>query len=844
MKKTFLTLWALVAFAGAVSAQTKSGKELPKDYPIVPVPFNEVRLQDDFWLPRLKTQAKTLVPFALGKTEKAVENLRRAGDYLHGVKGEMPFPHRFISSDLYKVMEGAAYILMVEEDPALEERLDKIIDVIGRAQKEDGYLYVAHATGVSKHYRDKWGGGGMGDKPYSFVLHSHELYNIGHMYEAAVAYYQATGKRKFLDIAEKSAQHVNRVFFEGEKGYNGGKPVNQAPGHQEIELGLVKLYRATGNKLYLEMSRKFLDVRGITYKPDGERVMSGSYAQQHAPVADQSEAVGHAVRAAYMYAAMADNMALHEDDAFMGALDRIWHDIADTRMHITGGLGAVHGIEGFGPQYVLPNKSAYNETCAAVANVFFNFRMFLLTKDAKYMDVAEVSLYNNALAGVNMDGNRFFYVNPLEATGDKHFNQGSAGRSPWFGTACCPSNIARLMPQVSGYMYSHTDDEIYVSLYAANETTVELKKTAVKLRQETRYPFGGQVNITVTPETKSKKKRTFAMKFRLPTWARGERFVPGELYSYVNDGAGEWSLKVNGKKVESGIENGFVTVRRAWKAGDKVTFELPMEARYTKAIEKVEADRDRLAVTRGPLVYCAEGADNEKAVQAYAFGKRPDKGAKKSETINEGPLRNVERITVPARQISADGVTASELNMVPYYAWNNRGKGSMIVWVPNKDEVAMRFVGKNPEKGIKTIKASYTHSHDAVYAAIDGKIGEKSSDESISRWTSWNKKGQKQWLELELEKSREIRSVGVFWFDDAKGVRLPAEWSVEYRVNGEWKPFKLYVTDAYNLFKDQYNIVHPANRLKCDAIRINMTPRKDSAVGVLEVDIDYEEKEL
>lgn len=319
-------------------------------------------------------------------------------------------------------MEGAAYTLQIQPDPELEKQIDEIIDIIAEAQQDDGYLYVSHICKIARPRE-------MGETPYSWVVHSHELYNMGHMYEGAIAYYRATGKDKWLKVAEKSARHIHKVFFEGDPNYNGGKPVNQAPGHQELELALCKLYRATANPLYLEMAKRFLDIRGVTYRPEGEGTMSPEYAQQHEPVRRQDRAVGHAVRAAYLYAGMADVAALTGDMSYTEALEKIWHNIVDAKMHITGGLGAVHGIEGFGPEYVLPNKDTYDETCAAVANVFFNFRMYLLHKDAKYFDVAEVALLNNSLAGVSLGGETFFYVNPLEADGVKRPPApGQAGR--------------------------------------------------------------------------------------------------------------------------------------------------------------------------------------------------------------------------------------------------------------------------------------------------------------------------------------------------------------------------------------------------------------------------------
>jgi DUF1680 family protein len=674
-KKTCFFAAILLVITACVPSE-KEPTTTTSDYQLTPIPFNQVDLADDFWLPRLKTQKETLVPFALDKTRPAVENLEKAGQFLKGDTTDLPFPHRYISSDLYKVMEGAALLLMENPDPALEARMDSIIDIIASAQKEDGYLYVAHTTGVSKDH-DHWGGGGMGDKPYSFVLHSHELYNMGHMYEAAIAYYQATGKDQWLKVAEKNAQHINRVFFEGDPNYNDGQPVNQAPGHEEIELALVKLYRVTDNQLYLEMAQKFLDIRGKTYVPDGEDYLSPTYAQQHKPVAEQEEAVGHAVRAAYLYSGMADVGALTGTDAYNEALDKIWHNIVDTKMHITGGLGAMHGIEGFGPEYVLPNKEAYNETCAAVGNVFFNYRMFLLHKDARFLDVAEVALYNNALAGVNLAGNEFFYVNPLEADGETDFNHGSPGRSPWFNTACCPSNIARLIPQVSGMMYAFGGADIYLAFYASSSTTVPLADGEVDIVQASDYPFDENIRLTVKPQT----PQTFSLKLRIPSWAR-EQFVPGELYDYVQPAMIPWSVKVNGENIEVPLENGFATIQREWQPGDEVELYLPMPVRFNQCNEKVEANRGRIAVTRGPLVYCAEGVDNGGAVQRFFMDKIPDPASVSVSPMDTGVLENIIRIDFPAKVKNEDGVVEEEnLTLVPYYAWDNRGDGSMMVWL-------------------------------------------------------------------------------------------------------------------------------------------------------------------
>ena len=579
---------------------------------IEPVPFHEVEMTSEFWRPRLITQRKVLVPFAFEKTKPGVAHLQAAADFLAGKKVEGHRPHRFIDSDLYKVMEGAAYLAQLQDDPELEAQFDRIVDVIASAQEPNGYLYPSHTTGVGT---DK---NMMGNEPYTFVVHSHELYNMGHLYEAAIAYYLATGKDKLLKVAEKNARHVNQVFFVGDPKYNGGKPIRQAPGHQEMELALVKLHKVTGKKLYLEMAEKFLEIRGKTYVPDGEGVMSPTYAQQHAPLEKQSEAVGHAVRATYLYAAMADMSRLQKEDSYTRALDRIWGNLTDTRMHITGGLGAVHGIEGFGPAYLLPNADAFNETCAAVGNVLFNFRMFLVHKDAKYLDVAEVSLLNNVLAAVNLEGNRFFYVNPLEADGKYPFNHGTMGRAPWFGTACCPSNMARLLPQVQGMTYAHDDENLYLAMYADTSTKLDIGGTTLAISQKTNYPNEGRVEVSLNP----RKPAEFTLRLRIPTWT-GKQFVPGKLYEYLNSTSENWAISVNGKKVNPKTERGFAVLDRKWKKGDKVVLELPMPTRLNKCDERVEDNRNRVAFTRGPFVLCAEEVDNGGATQRFFLDAKP-----------------------------------------------------------------------------------------------------------------------------------------------------------------------------------------------------------------------------
>ena len=797
---------------------------------IEPLPFHEVEMTSEFWRPRLITQRKVLVPFAFEKTEPGVSHLQAAADFLEGKKVEGHRPHRFIDSDLYKVMEGAAYLAQLQDDPELEEQFDRIVKVISAAQEPDGYLYPSHTTGVGTEKSM------MGNKPYTFVVHSHELYNMGHLYEAAIAYYQATGKDQLLKVAEKNAQHVNKVFFKGDPNYNDGKPIKQAPGHQEMELALVKLFKVTGKKLYLEMAEQFLEIRGKTYVPDGEGVMSPTYAQQHAPLEDQKEAVGHAVRATYLYSAMADIASLRKKNSYTKALHKIWANITDTRMHITGGLGAVHGIEGFGPSYLLPNADAFNETCAAVGNVLFNFRMFLAHKDAKYLDVAEVSLLNNVLAAVNLEGNKFFYVNPLEADGKYPFNHGTAGRAPWFGTACCPSNMARLLPQVQGMTYAHDKQNLYFAMYADTSTKINIAGTELKVSQNTNYPNEGLIKINLEPEKQAK----FSMHLRIPTWT-GEQFVPGKLYKYINKNTENWKVSVNGKIINPKVELGFAVIERLWKKGDQVVLELPMPTRLNSCDNRVEENHDRISFTRGPFVLCAEEIDNEGATQRFFLtNKSPLEQTKLSKV--KLPSGSFIQVKSKANALLENGKSEiRNLDLVPYYAWNNRKPGSMTIWFPTNPKLAIYDPHKLPKKSVfRSIKASHTSDLDTVSAVGDGKEPRWSSGKSVPRWTSRPQLGKNQWIEGHFSESKKVRDIGVYWMEDQQDVKFPKEWTLEIRNNGEWKPFELYVTDRYDNRANQYNVVHPAAPLTCDAIRINMIPQTDAAVGILEVQVAFE----
>ena len=790
------------------------------------VPFEKVKMEDSLWRPKTQKLVSKTLPHAFKETEVGLNRLKMCAEYLEaGRTGPKPPPHPFNTSDLYKVMEGGAMMIQAEPNPEIEVQMDKIIDIIARAQQEDGYLYVAHIVGNATP-------GNMGTRPYSHIIHSHELYNIGHMYEAAVAYARATGKTKFLDVAEKSARHVNKVIFEGgDPNYNDGKPVMQAPGHEEIELALIKLYNYTGNELYRNMAQRFLDIRGVTFIPEGGAHGHASYAQQHKPVAEQREALGHAVRATYLYAAMAEMDSLSGSDKYSAALESIWHDIVDTKMHISGGLGAVPGIEGFGPSYVLPNKVTYLETCAAVGNVFFNMRMFLKYRDAKYVDVAEVALLNNCLSGVGLDGTSFFYPNPLECDRDHK------PRSGWFGCACCPSNIARLVPQVPGYMYAVDGNALYLVLYGANTADLKVGDTPVKIEQRGGYPYDGDVELTLNPA----KKTRFKLHVRIPSWCR-DRFVPGELYSFIDDNGG-FKLLVNGREGEPPGEpqKGFIVIDREWSAGDKVRLEMNMPLRASRCIDKVEDNRDRVAFSRGPLLYCAEGIDNGGAVQRFFVDPQKALEGAKVDKIKDGVLAGLPGVTIPVQELTEKASDPATLKMIPYYAWSNRDRSSMMVWFGTKRELARPDIYNPKNLKFSDVKASHTWQHDTTLAVRLKNNPKSSFDNSIPRWTSWPQKGKPQWVEIDLGKSRQIRSFGVYWYDDKGGVQVPGEWHLEVKEGDQWKKVELYLTDRYNVLKDCYNSAQPKEKLSGQFLRIVMKPQHgETCVGILSVDIDAE----
>lgn len=667
-----MTFVALSLMAMAVGAQTANN-----GYPYSQVPFTAVKVDPTTFLgQRVKAAREVTIPLAFSKcqTEGRYENFVKAAhpSSEYDVGKFMGFS--FDDTDVYKTIEGASYVLQTYPDKRLEAYIDSVLDVVAAAQEPDGYLYTARTINPAKPH--PW----AGDKRWSKVeVLSHELYNLGHMVDAACAHFQATGSRKFLDIARRYADCVVREVGPA------ASQVTVVPGHQIAEMALARLYLITGERKYLDEAKFFLDYRGKTSIKD-------IYSQSDKPVVDQKEAWGHAVRAGYMYAGMADVAALTGDADYLKAIDAIWGNIVSRKYYLTGGVGARHAGEAFGADYELPNLTAYNETCAAIAQVYLNHRMFLLHGDAKFIDCLERTLYNGLISGMSIDGGRFFYPNPLSSDGKYKFNaDGTTTRQPWFGCACCPSNLSRFIPSLPGYFYAVKGNDLYVNLFAGNTATINVGGKEVTLEQSTQYPWDGDIAIRVA---KSKAK-AFRMLVRIPGWVRGQ-VVPSDLYAYADGKQLGYKVTVNGTEVTGELQNGYLVIDRKWRKGDVVRVHFDMAPRLVKANEKVSADRGKVAVERGPLVYCVEWADNKGFNPHHiVLGQQPQftlqTGYAIANTEADGKTFDVTAITTKAQLLSTDAagklmVRDTDVTLIPYYAWNHRGAGIMDVWMANSIE--------------------------------------------------------------------------------------------------------------------------------------------------------------
>lgn len=730
----------------------------PAGYPIAPVLFTDVRVDDDFWSRRLEVNRSVSIPHALAQCEETgrVRNFETADSVLRGLITEGKFCGRygFDDSDVFKVLEGVAYALQTRYDPALDARADSLIEKIGGAQEADGYLYTMRTIDPEASWApERW----VNDR----IKGSHELYNLGHLYEAAVAHFYATGKRNLLDIALRTADLLVATF--------GPDRMHTAPGHQVTEIGLVKLYQVTGNRAYLDLAEFFIHERGRG-NPEGS-----TYNQDHIPVLEQTEAVGHAVRAGYLYAGMADVAAWKEGTEYLPVLEKLWEDVVSHKLYITGGVGAVGNIEGYGARYQLPNRSAYCETCAGIALVYWSHRMFLHTGDARYLDVVERVLYNGFLSGVGMSGDRFFYPNPLESIA-------GAERSPWFTCACCPSNDVRFVASLPGYVYATGDRSLYVNLYVGGSATVRPGRLPVEIRQRSRYPWSGAIAITLTMSAPD----SFGLRLRIPGWASG-RPVPSSLYAYRDEIRPSVTLSVNGEAVPLRAEQGFAVVARTWRSGDVIALDIPMPVHRVMAHDSVAAGRGKVALERGPIVYCLESPDQGEPWLLDTV--IPDTATIQS-SFRPSLLGGVQILSGRAlTALKAEDGTARPGSdrpfvAIPYYAWAHRGPHQMTVWPART--LASAHPAPLPTLAFRSAIA--TSGGRNPEALKDQFIPASSHDPDIPNFNWWPKKGTTEWVLMHFPDATSVRSVTVHWLDDTgEGeCRLPRSWEIQYHDGREW----------------------------------------------------------
>lgn len=655
MRLVSVCLFLLTITAFSLNAQSPSRK-------FEPVNFSQVTITDAFWKPTMDKVATTTINACVYQTEVATPRIKNFEKVARN-KDEKHEGLFYDDSDVYKALEAIAYSLKNHPNPELEKKADEWIDKVAAAQLADGYIGTWYS--LSGRLNERWTDMSM-----------HEDYNGGHLIEAAVAYYNATGKRKLLEVAIRFADHFDNLFGPNKKHW--------VTGHQELELALVKLYKTTNNKKYLLLSHWLLEERGHKFARGYTWTdwKDTAYAQDVVPVREQKEITGHAVRAMYMYSGAADVAALTGDEGYMTAMNTVWEDVVHRNMYITGGIGSSGNNEGFSIDYDLPNEQAYCETCASVGMVFWNQRMNFLSGDSKFIDVLEKSLYNGARDGLSLSGDRFFYGNPLAS-------KGQHSRREWFGTACCPANIARLVASLGDYVYGASADGLWVNLFVGSTTSVKIGKINVPVSLETNYPWEGKVKITLQPSSKVRMK----LHVRIPGWSQGEA-VPGGLYEFENKKSDGFTLTVNGKAAVYTTAQGYAIIDREWKKGDQVELNLPMEVKKVIARSELKQDDDRIALQRGPLIYCVEGADNN----GQAWNLFVPDHARFTTSFQKDLLEGVTTIQFqsPTVQVAKDGqsVTTEEktITAIPYYAWCNRGKNAMQIWLPRKiKEVKLNY---------------------------------------------------------------------------------------------------------------------------------------------------------
>lgn len=767
MKNTFTALLAASTLLACTADRQKAAFT-----PIEEVPFTHVHLTDGFWMPRIETNRTVSIPSALHQCEinGRFDNFALAGGL---ITGEHQGDFSFDDTDPYKIIEGASYSLAVKFDPKLDAYLDSVITLIAAAQEPDGYLTTCVTNKCTR--LSGWWGSSRWEK-----INSHELYNSGHLYEAAVAHYKATGKRTLLDVALKNADLVCEVFGLGEE------QIKYPSGHPIIEMALVKLYNVTGEQKYLNQARYFVDEAGRL--SNGRK--PGIYSQDHKPVLEQDEIVGHAVRAGYFYSGVTDVAVLQQDEELLNAVKRVWENTVNRKLYINGGIGSRPQGEGFGPDYELNNFNNYCETCASIANVYWNHRMFLATGESKYADVLERALYNGLIAGVSLSGDKFFYDNPMASDGVHE-------REEWFGCACCPGNVTRFMASIPGYMYATNADGVFVNLYATGNAGVELDGNKIELLQQTNYPWDGQVEITVNPSA----SKHFALRLRIPGWATGKP-VPSDLYTYVDDARPEVNIHVNGKGQKLSTQNGYAVIEREWNTGDKVVIAMDMPVRRVQAHPQVAYDKGLLSMERGPVLYALEGIDQP---EAYVFDIVIPRDAKIDSHYESGLLNGVTVLTGDAYKVEKEAgkntVTEKPFTFkaIPYSTWNNRGKAQLVVWTPEKAGQAI----VRPEPTIAS-KAEMVNG----WGFNDQFEPSSSADINTPYHYWWLKSGTEEFIGYKFDKPQTVSSVEVYWlaFEHYDVIyKEPETWKLLYKEGNEWKEVKN--PSSYGTALDQYNKV-------------------------------------
>ena len=817
MKTAVFGTTALMAL-GLVACSSPAAYQ-PSSAPIEEVAFTQVHIEDSFWASRIETNRTVSIPSAFRQCELngRFDNFAIAGGLK---KGEHQGDFSFDDTDPYKVIEGASYSLAAHYDATLDAYLDSVIAIIAAAQEPDGYLTTCVTNKCAR--LSGWWGTHRWEK-----INSHELYNSGHLYEAAVAHFRATGKRTLLDVAIRNADLVCQVFGAGDG------QIHRPSGHPIVEMALAKLYKVTGDEKYLQEAKYFVEETGRC--TDGHR--PSMYSQDHMPILEQEEIVGHAVRAGYLYSGVADVAALTHDTAYQSAIARIWNNMASKKLYITGGIGSRAQGEGFGPEYELNNHTAYCETCASIANVYWNYRMFLATGDAKYADVYERALYNGVISGVSLSGDKFFYDNPLESMGQH-------GREEWFGCACCPGNITRFVASVPLYMYakqaadSSAAAAIYVNLYIQSTADIELDGQKVQLHQQTDMPWDGKVTLRVNVG----QDQEFALRLRIPGWARNQP-VPTNLYHTVGAAAAQpCTLLLNGSKVKANIADGYATLQRVWKPGDQVELLLPMQVQQIAAIDSVEDDRGKLAVQYGPVMYCLEGIDQP---DSTVFNKILPEGADFQPEFDAQLLGGVMTLRATAQELQKDSsLTEVPVRMIPYCTWDNRGSNQMAVWIPACKQAARitpeptiasqahSLIFKAPIQKDAPVSAS---AEEWAWGVNDQWEPKRSSDTSKPYHYWWLQFGKPVTISYQFDQPTEVHRVQVYWldFDHYDGnYRVPASWKLYYRNDKDrWEEVKAH--GEYGVVKDQYNTID-FDAVRTTALRIAAQLQEGESGGVIE----------